>query len=383
MGRQAPFTLRADRAAVGGMSVSNCYVTINDGIIQEVTRRAPSSLPITDLGHLDLVPGLIDLHADALNSRNQPRPQTRFPLDATLLQVDAEAAANGVTTQCLCLTVDNDLQASNDIASPTDWLAALRAQKKHLRTDSVFHVRFELSAEGWHLSQDMVDPVLTRIVSYMNHAPGVGQYSRDGSAWHQLYLRGHDGNRDDRERIASARTHRAQDVSTRRRDTARLARGARIPLASHDDLTCHDVLEAARVGTSICEFPLTLEAALEAKRAGLHVVMGAPNAWRGQSHLSWLSARDAISEGVVSALVSDYHPASLLHAVYSLAEDGDIPWASAVALVTEGPALAGGFHDRGRIAEGLAADLTAVDSTTGLPVVKQSWRSGSPLMGLR
>ncbi|MGV9798013.1 alpha-D-ribose 1-methylphosphonate 5-triphosphate diphosphatase [Mycobacterium sp. NPDC003449] len=382
MERHDRFTLRAARAAVDGVAISNCYVTIHNGVIEAVGQDAPPRATVIDLGQVDLLPGLVDLHSDALNPRSQPRPRTRFPLDATLLQVDAEAVANGVTTQCLCLTVDDDLQTSNDIADPSDWLNALKSQKRHLRADTMLHVRFELSAERWCLSQDLADPAFTRIVSYMNHAPGVGQYSRDSSAWDQANLRCRDGNPVDRKRFATARAGRARDVSSRRQEAAMLATDAGLRLASHDDLTRQDVIEADRAGASICEFPLTLEAAVEAQRAGLHVVMGAPNAWRGSSHLSWLSARDAIAEGVVNALVSDYHPASLIHAVYGLAEDGDLPWATAVKLVTDGPAVVGGFPDRGRIAEGFAADLTAVDISAGLPVVKQAWRAGSPLMGL-
>ncbi|BBX32355.1 phosphonate metabolism protein PhnM [Mycolicibacterium mageritense DSM 44476 = CIP 104973] len=382
MERHGRFTLRAKRAAVDGVAISNCYVTIHNGVIEAVSQNAPPGSSVIDLGHVDLIPGLVDLHSDALNPRSQPRPRTRFPLGATLLQVDAEAVANGVTTQCLCLTVDDDLQTSNDIVDPTDWLTTLQLHKKHLRTDSMLHVRFELSAERWRLSEHLADPALTKLVSYMNHAPGVGQYSRDSSAWDEAFLRSHDGGPEDRKRISNARALRARDVSSRRRETAMFAADAGIPLASHDDLTRQDAMEAARVGASICEFPLTLEAAVEARRTGIHVVMGAPNAWRGSSHLSWLSARDAISEGVVSALVSDYHPASLIHAVYSLAEAGDVPWAAAVRLVTEGPAVVGGFHDRGRIAKGFAADLAAVDSSAGLPIVKQTWRSGRPLMGI-
>ncbi|MEE6167539.1 MULTISPECIES: alpha-D-ribose 1-methylphosphonate 5-triphosphate diphosphatase [unclassified Mycolicibacterium] len=382
MERHGRFTLRAKRAAVDGVAISNCYVTIHNGVIEAVSQHAPPESSVIDLGHVDLIPGLVDLHSDALNPRSQPRPRTRFPLDATLLQVDAEAVANGITTQCLCVTVDDDLQTSNDIVDPTDWLTTLELHKEHLRTDAMLHVRFELSAERWCLSQHLADPALTQMISYMNHAPGVGQYSRDGSAWDEAVLRCHNGDPEDRKRISGARARRAREVSPRRRETAMLAADAGLLLASHDDQTRQDVIEAARVGASICEFPLTLEAAVEARRAGLHVVMGAPNAWRGCSHLSWLSARHAISEDIVSALVSDYHPASLLHAVYSLAGDGDVPWAAAVRLVTEGPAVVGGFLNRGRIAKGFAADLAAVDSSAGLPVVKQTWRSGLPLMGI-
>jgi alpha-D-ribose 1-methylphosphonate 5-triphosphate diphosphatase len=374
-------TLRARRAPVGGGEMMHPFVTIRGGIIQEVSRRRPRAGAVTDIGALDLVPGVIDLHSDSLGRRRQPRPGTRFPLGPTLLHADTEAISNGVTTQCLCVTVDRDLTEWGDVAAPMEWLNALQERRSRLRVDSYLHLRFELSSALTALPQRLLDRQFTRLASYMVHAPGVGQYTNDPSAWHELHLRSHPGGRAGRELVASARRARAQDASAARTQVAGAARACGLTLASHDDVTPADVAAAAGVGAAISEFPLTMEAASEARRLGMSVVVGAPNAWQGGSHLGWLSARDALRAGLVDAMVSDYHPSSLLQAAYSLARDDCASWADALHLVTGGPARLAGFTDRGAISEGLIADLVAVDAADGTPLVRQVWRSGAPQLG--
>jgi alpha-D-ribose 1-methylphosphonate 5-triphosphate diphosphatase len=125
-----------------------------------------------------------------------------------------------------------------------------------------------------------------------------------------------------------------------------------------------------------------MEAATEARRLGLGIIVGAPNAWLGRSHLSWLSARTAIHAGVVDALVSDYHPPSMLQAAYGLQRDGCSSWADALNLVTRGPARLAGFCKRGEISAGFVADLAAVDTAMGTTIVRQVWRNGTPRLRL-
>ncbi|OPX05548.1 alpha-D-ribose 1-methylphosphonate 5-triphosphate diphosphatase [Mycobacterium sp. AT1] len=379
---QPVVTLNARRVLVAGRERSDCYVTIRNGVVDAVTRHRPQGSHVVELGSLDLIPGVIDLHCDSLNRRVQPRPGTRFPLGPTLLQADTEGVSNGVTTQCLCVTVDEDLVEWGDIDDPLEWLHVLQAYRPGLRTDTYLHVRFELSTPVAAPPGELLDSDYTRLVSYMVHAPGVGQYTHDRAAWHKLYLRSHPGSSDVKERLASERLARANDITDARRRVATAARTAGMALASHDDITPDDVLAAAQVGASIVEFPLTMEAAEQARSSGMGVIVGAPNAWQGRSHLAWLSARTAVRAGVVDALVSDYHPASMLEAAYGLARDKCASWADALNLVTQGPARLAGFTDRGQVTEGLSADLAAVDMATGTPIVRQTWRHGTPRLGL-
>ncbi|AQT79833.1 alpha-D-ribose 1-methylphosphonate 5-triphosphate diphosphatase [Mycolicibacterium litorale] len=367
---------------MGGREMTNCYVALRNGVIDAITHHKPHHGTVLDLGELDLVPGVIDLHSDGLNTRRHPRPGTDFPMEAVLLHADTEAISNGVTTQCFCVTIDEDLAGSADLVDPLHWLGILEQHRLRLRTDSYLHARFELSSTLSALPQGLLNNRATLIASYMVHAPGVGQYAHDQAAWRERYLRLDPNTPTSKENLASERCARAADTFASRSRVADAALKAGITLASHDDVTPRDTIEAARVGASIAEFPLTMEAATHARSMGLGVVLGAPNAWQGRSHLAWLSARTAVSAGVVDALVSDYLPASMLEAAYCLVREGCTSWAGAMNLVTQGPARLVGLTDRGEIAEGLVADVAAVDLSTGTPVVRQVWRTGIPRLGL-
>lgn len=97
----------------------------------------------------------------------------------------------------------------------------------------------------------------------------------------------------------------------------------------------------------------------------------------GGSHSGNVSAVELTERGVLDILSSDYVPFSLLHAAFLLPERVQgVTLPASVALVTSNPANAVGLTDRGRIAEGLRADLVQVRSSGGVPVVRAVWREG-------
>jgi alpha-D-ribose 1-methylphosphonate 5-triphosphate diphosphatase len=110
-----------------------------------------------------------------------------------------------------------------------------------------------------------------------------------------------------------------------------------------------------------------MEAARCASDLGMATVMGAPNLVRAKSLWGNLSARRAVSEGVVTALCTDYHPPSLLSAAFL---DGVETLPRRVARLTKRPADAVGLSDRGRIEPGARADLVVVD-TAPVPTVER------------
>jgi alpha-D-ribose 1-methylphosphonate 5-triphosphate diphosphatase len=133
----------------------------------------------------------------------------------------------------------------------------------------------------------------------------------------------------------------------------------------------------AAFGVTISEFPVSLEAAQAARERGMHVIMGAPNAYRGESTGENLSATTAIRAGVVDILATDYFPVSLLGVAYKLSADGILPLHEAVKLVSQRPAEAANLLDRGSIQLGKAADLVLIEQTgAGHPRVRATLRRG-------
>jgi alpha-D-ribose 1-methylphosphonate 5-triphosphate diphosphatase len=158
-----------------------------------------------------------------------------------------------------------------------------------------------------------------------------------------------------------------------------LARG--LSVASHDDATVEHVEESAGYGMTIAEFPTTLEAAQACRRLDMNVLMGAPNIVRGGSHSGNIAAATLAKEGLLDILSSDYYPASLLQAAFTLGAqlDEDQPeigtgLAKAVTTVSLAPARSAGLRDRGEIRVGLRADLIHARAVGNLPVIQQVWR---------
>jgi alpha-D-ribose 1-methylphosphonate 5-triphosphate diphosphatase len=74
---------------------------------------------------------------------------------------------------------------------------------------------------------------------------------------------------------------------------------------------------------------------------------------------------------------SDYVPGSLLLAAFALpglVEGIGLP--QAVAMVSANPAAAAGLADRGRLAQGLKADIVRVSNAGPAPVARAVWRDG-------
>ncbi|WP_407572977.1 amidohydrolase family protein [Deinococcus altitudinis] len=157
-----------------------------------------------------------------------------------------------------------------------------------------------------------------------------------------------------------------------------LARDLGVAVASHDDDAERKVRLVQEMGASISEFPVTLEAARAAREQGLWVVMGAPNALRGQSHSGNLSALDALDAGLLDALASDYSPMSMLQAAWRLVRQARLTLPEAVRLITAGPADSAALTDRGRLVVGLRADLVLVEDLTR-PRVRLTLRGGQTI----
>jgi alpha-D-ribose 1-methylphosphonate 5-triphosphate diphosphatase len=160
--------------------------------------------------------------------------------------------------------------------------------------------------------------------------------------------------------------------------TAQLARAHGVPLASHDDETAAHIDEAADLGATIAEFPVTEEAAQRARARGMVNIMGGPNLIRGGSYSGNVPAARIIELGLLDGFASDYVPRSLIECAFALAaEPFSWPIEKAVAAVTSAPAAAAGLTDRGALAPALRADMVRVRLVEGRPLVRGVWVRGA------
>jgi len=308
----------------------------------------------------------------------EPRPGTLFPVEIALQELDKRLVCNGITTAYAAVALaDGPGLRSEDRAR--ELISAIWQHRDLLSVEMLVHARFEVTMPAAvRMVSELLKVGQIQMVSLMDHTPGQGQF-RDLETYTNYMTKWLGGDREKAAQSARAGLERptSWDVG---HEVARYAREYGVPLASHDDDTPAKVDLMHTLGTSIAEFPVTLEAAQHAKARGMCVLMGAPNALCGGSHSGNLSAKSALEAGVLDGLAADYHPASLLQAAFKFARDGLVSLPDAVNLVTRNVARAANLTDRGSLEVGLKADLTALEDGP-FPRVRGTWRSGQLLFG--
>ena len=352
-------------------------LVLRDGLIAEI-QPGPSHHPgAIDCGGDFLIPGVVDVHTDNLERQVQPRANARWPSLSAFVSHDAQCAAAGVTTvfDALCLgDLGFDQGRDQTFHEGVKDLTTLAATDL-MKAQHLLHLRCELPARDMpRLLDGVADHPLVAMVSLMDHSPGVGQY-RDLVRYRAMRLKQTRMSEAEVEvRILKLQAQRAELREKQRRLVLERFAGRGIPMASHDDEDAAEVRRNAEDGINVSEFPVTMEAAVEAARIGVGVIAGAPNIVRGGSHSGNVAAMDLVRAGAVDVLASDYVPPALIEAAFRIAEVVGLP--RAIAMITSGPAAMGKLADRGALAPGLRGDLVRVTNFGAMPVVRQVWRGG-------
>jgi alpha-D-ribose 1-methylphosphonate 5-triphosphate diphosphatase len=359
-----------------------------DRITAVVEGSAPADAQDTlHLDGLTAMPGIIDLHGDMLERDIEPRPGARFPVPLAMYELDKRLAAAGVTTAYSAISFSwmrTDLRKQE---TAQEIIRAVHALRHELLVDHLVHARFEVTnPDTVPVLEGLLGEGLIQLVSVMDHTPGQGQYRNvDKYVNFMSKWLGFDIDLIEPELIERVKKGIVENVAVARdwelvRGIAQTALAHGIPVASHDDDTIEKVDMLASMGVTVSEFPVTLEAARHARQHGMHVVMGAPNAYRGVSTSEGnLSARAGLRVGVVDILATDYFPAAPFQAALLLAEQGELSLPEAVRLVTTNAADAMGLKDRGRLADGCRADIVLFDEESHHPRVRGTLRSGKPI----
>ena len=326
-----------------------------------------------------LVPGLIELHTDNLEKHFIPRSGVNWPAGlSAVVAHDVHMIASGVTTVFDAVSAGEPVNRKNRDDIFTASLDALEeaAKQELLRADHYLHLRCELAGDGL---LERIAPYLKRkelrLMSVMDHTPGQRQW-RDMDKYKTYYSLHGAPEHEIEAQTQALLAKQAKNAQKNLQEIAAICRSLALPVASHDDTTLEHVRENVSYGVGISEFPTTLEAAREARKLGLFVIMGAPNIVRGGSHSGNVSATELAREGLLDILSSDYMPASLLHAAFMLPELTGVSLQKALETVTLNPAKAVGLEDRGVLAPGKRADAAQVRVVDGVPVVRAVWRAG-------
>ena len=357
-------------------------ITVAEGVIQEVgdsRNGSPAGAKAIDARGMLVLPGIVDLHGDGFERHIMPRAGVSFSRSLGLLDTDRTMTANGITTAFHGLTCSWEPGLRSREAARA-FLADFQAVRARLGCDTRLHLRFETynlpaldEIESWLLDgtvdmlafNDHIDAMFANLDRYSKMS---GYLDRTGL------------NREAFIDLITEIKERAAAVPEGIRRLAGIATERNIPMASHDDPDPATRSWYDGLGCAICEFPLDEATARSARELGDAIILGAPNALRGKSHINRLMARDAIRMDLCDVLTSDYFYPSLLQAAFALAGDGVCAFPDAWKRVSSGPAQAAGLTDRGAIEPGKRADLVIVDDTDPtLPCAVMTLRQGTPV----
>ncbi|HYA18417.1 MAG TPA: alpha-D-ribose 1-methylphosphonate 5-triphosphate diphosphatase [Bryobacteraceae bacterium] len=333
-----------------------------------------------DLGGQFLAPGIIDIHTDYLEKEIRPRPSAEIPLGMAFHTMDLRAIACGLTTVLGAARISGD-HDGRTTGWRGDGLKLARAYQTLRRTAlarHLIHVR-------WNPNFAPVEQILAEVLQldsignivYNDSLPGERQFRDVEEQIRKLAARQGISEEEARERF-EARRQAALNVNNRMQVKAAVE--GKIPLGSHDDTTVEHVLEAHASGATLSEMPCSIEAARKAKELGMMVCMGAPNYFRGGSHCGNLSCPDAMAEGLVDILCSDFHFPSLLGSAVKMMRAGMTP-SDALNMMSLNPARYLRLErDLGSIEEGKKADLIAFSAREDFAVVTGVWVEGQERM---
>jgi alpha-D-ribose 1-methylphosphonate 5-triphosphate diphosphatase len=346
-----------------------------------------------------LAAAFVDVHGDAFERQIMPRPGVTVPIDAALLETDRQLAANGIATAYHALTLGWE-PGLRSVETGWQVLQGLDRLAGRLTVENRLQLRWEtFCPEALPLIAAALESPQTPSVAFNDHTSSallhpsipvqdrpfdlVPDYPLTDTAAPAFFAK-----MDSRAKrsglsqtdytalmlsVWNRRGRVADDIAA----VAFLGRDRAAPMLSHDDSQTETRDFYRRHGASVAEFPMHDRVFQSARDAGDWIVLGAPNAMRGGSHLGSPSAAEMIGRGLCDILASDYYYPAMLGAVVRLLADGVAPLPALWKTVSTNPADAMRLTDRGRIAPGQRADLLLLDwPDQGIPAPLRTWVAG-------
>lgn len=367
------------------------YVVFIEGTtIQQIVYQSEAQLDgveTIDANGGYVSPGFVDIHSDYIETIVSPRPNSVMNMNIGLRESERILMTHGITTIFHSLSYYGDDKYSHkairnpeNVQKCVDAISASHDEPHLIRHR--LHARFEIDSvdQLQQLEENILDGKV-HLLSFMDHTPGQGQY-RNLEIYKDI-MRGYRTMTDyeadtlikeqiDKEKIT------LEDIER----LSRLAISRNIAVASHDDDDVQKLALVQSYGTTISEFPITLDVAKEAKRLGLQTIAGAPNILLGGSHTGNLSAAEAVQAHVIDIICSDYYPPAMLHGIFELANKYEEDLHALFQLVTINPARAVNMaHEIGSITVGKKADIIIIEQMAdGYPVVTSTIVDGKVIL---
>ena len=377
--------------------IANTTVTVADGVIVEIGGPV-QGLEISAHGKI-LAPAIIDVHGDAFERQLMPRPGVYFPIEVALIDTDRQLAANGIATAYHAITLGWE-PGLRDVARGRELIQSIQDLALRLTVENRVQLRWETFAfEALDVIELALKGPLLPCVAFNDHtsmtmrAYDVPVQERAFELSPDFSIASLDDERMKQRTLSKAQRaglsqedyisllgkvwDRRSDVPNKISEVASMASAVGAPMLSHDDTRADTRAYFRNLGASVAEFPMVMEAVEAARKHEDLIILGAPNAARGGSHIGSIGAADMVEAGLCDALASDYFYPAMLAAIDRLDREKRADRVTLWSLLSSGPARAMRLNDRGRITIGSRADLVLVDWTNGqAPVIEGTWIAG-------
>ena len=354
-------------------------IAVENGFITEVrSGRIPGEQTRIDAKGKLVLPGFVDIHSDAIEKEIEPRPRSYFPFDIAIAELDKKMAASGITTIYHSLSFAEHEIGLRKNETAAEIVKKINTMSPNLSVNTKVHVRYEITDTTAVASlEELIRGGFVHLMSFMDHTPGQGQF-KEVMEFKNYFGTVYQKHGTELDSMIERKLSVLQDTKEEMLGyLIGLCKRHDIPLASHDDDTDKKIDWMRSMGITITEFPVNLETARYASNEGLHVCVGAPNILRGSSVIKNLSARQAVADGCVDIICSDYVPMAMLHAVFILHRTLALPLYEVAKMASLYPAKAVGISSyTGSLEIGKVADMIIVDHTDAIPRIKKSFVSG-------
>lgn len=367
--------------------LENYDVFIEEDKIKSVAERGTikveGNTEIIDANNGYVSPGFIDIHSDYIETMAAPRPTAMIDFNISIRETEKILINEGITTMFHSMSLyKHDEFSYKPIRNPENVrkfadIIEKTHNGKHLIRHR-FHARFEIeNTEGVDDLKRYINEGKVHLISFMDHTPGQGQY-RNLEIYRDTLKGYRDLSEEELDNIIETSKNKEKITMEIMQEIAGLAKEKGISIASHDDDSVEKLDFVKSYGTAISEFPIDLDIAKNARSKGLFTLAGAPNILLGGSHSGNLSAAEAIKNDAVDVLCSDYYPAAMLHAVFTLHERYGLDLCEMFKLVTINAAKAVKMDNiLGSIKENKKADIIIIEKVEGdFPVITSTFVDG-------
>ncbi len=353
---------------------------IKDGKILDICSTGKTSLGKFENINANggyIIPGLVDIHCDALEFKMSPRPNVTIPQSLALSYYEKELLSCGITTQFHGIYWGEELEKHRSLEVGRGMVKRILDYRERTVLNHKIFIRYSITElRGKSFLLKLIEQGKVDLISFQDHTPGQGQF-KDIEVFKKYYTQVRGWTEAQLEEYIKNKSHRDKWKKLQvLEEISQAAALFKIPLVSHDDDEPERIRLMKGLGVKISEFPLNLEAANCAKKEGMHTVVGAPNVIQGKSSCGNISSLRLIEEKAADIICSDYHLPSLLSSSIKLWRQEILSLPEAINMITLNPAKATGLKERGAILPGKVADVVIFKLKDKFPEVTRVFIKG-------